>query len=66
VHFIPTGDVHIVTNRSFGYSYALLDIGIGYDADVDRAMRVMREVAEDLRAEPDFARLLLERSRSPG
>jgi len=60
VHFIPTGDVHIVTNRSFGYSYALLDIGIGYDADVDRAMRVMREVAEDLRAEPDFARLLLE------
>jgi small conductance mechanosensitive channel len=54
------GDVHIVTNRSYGYSYALLDIGIGYDADIDQAMRVMRETAEELRAEPEFARLLLE------
>jgi small conductance mechanosensitive channel len=60
VHFIPMGDVHIVTNRSYGYSYALLDVGIGYDADIDLAMRAMRETAEALRAEPDFARLLLE------
>ena len=60
VHFIPMGDVHIVTNRSYGYSYALLDVGIGYDADVDQAMRVLREVAEELRAEPEFAKLVLE------
>jgi small-conductance mechanosensitive channel len=60
VHFIPMGDVHIVTNRSYGYSYALLDIGISYDADVDQAMRVLREVAEELRAEPEFAKLVLE------
>jgi len=60
VHFIPMGEVRIVTNRSFGYSYALLDIGIGYDADVDHAMRVIGAVAEELRAEPEFARLLLE------
>jgi small conductance mechanosensitive channel len=60
VHFIPMGDVHIVTNRSYGYSYALLDVGIGYDADVDQAMRVLRQVAEELRAEPEFAKLVLE------
>jgi small-conductance mechanosensitive channel len=60
VHFIPTGDVHIVTNRSFGYSYALLDLGIGYDADVDHAMQVIREVADELKAEPEFAKLVLE------
>jgi small conductance mechanosensitive channel len=60
VHFIPMGDVHIVTNRSYGHSYALLDVGIGYDADVDQAMRVLREVAEELRAEPEFAKLALE------
>jgi small conductance mechanosensitive channel len=60
VHFIPMGDVHIVTNRSYGYSYALLEIGIGYDADVDQAMQVMREVADELRAEPEFAKLTLE------
>jgi small conductance mechanosensitive channel len=60
VHFIPMGDVHIVTNRSYGYSYALLEVGIGYDADVDQAMRAMRETAQALLAEPEFARLLLE------
>jgi len=60
VHFIPMGDVHIVTNRSFGYSYALLDVGIGYDADVDQAMQVIREVADELKSAPEFAKLVLE------
>lgn len=60
VHFIPMGDVHIVTNRSYGYSYALLDVGIGYHADVDQAMRTIREVAEDLAADPGYKGLVLE------
>ncbi len=60
VHFIPMGDVHIVTNRSFGYSYALLDVGIGYDADIDQAMKAIREVAEGLGADPAYRRLVLE------
>ena len=60
VHFIPMGDVHIVTNRSFGYSCALLDIGIGYDADVDQAMKAIREVAEELGADPAYRKLVLE------
>jgi small conductance mechanosensitive channel len=60
VHFIPMGDVHIVTNRSYGYSYALLDVGIGYDADVDQAMQAIREVAADLAADPAFRGLALE------
>lgn len=60
VHFIPMGDVHIVTNRSYGYSYSLLDVGIGYNADVDHAMRTIREVAEDLAADPGYKGLVLE------
>ena len=60
VHFIPMGDVHIVTNRSYGYSYSLLDVGIGYNADVDHAMRTIREVAEDLAADPGYTGLVLE------
>jgi len=60
VHFIPMGDVHIVTNRSYGYSYALLDVGIGYDADVDQAMQTIREVADDLAADPGYKGLVLE------
>ncbi len=60
VHFVPMGEVHVVTNRSHGHSYALLDIGIGYEADVDDAMERMREVAERMRDEPAWAKLMLE------
>jgi small conductance mechanosensitive channel len=60
VHFVPMGEVHVVTNRSHGHSYALLDVGIGCDADVDDAMRQIRDVAENMRAEAAWARLMLE------
>ena len=60
VHFVPMGEVHVVTNRSHGHSYALLDVGIGYDADVDDAMRHIRAVAERMRAEPAWKQLMLE------
>jgi small conductance mechanosensitive channel len=60
VHFVPMGEVHVVTNRSHGHSYALLDVGIGHEADVDDAMRKIREVAERMRAEPAWARPMLE------
>lgn len=60
VHFVPMGEVHVVTNRSHGHSYALLDVGIGHEADVDDAMRKIREVAERMRTEPAWARLMLE------
>jgi len=60
VHFIPMGDVRTITNRSYGYSYALLDTGIGYDADADHAMQTIRKVAERMRAEPDYGKLMLE------
>ena len=60
VHFVPMGEVQVVTNRSHGHSYALLDVGIGYDADVDEAMANIRQVAERMRAEPAWAPLMLE------
>lgn len=60
VHFVPMGEVHVVTNHSHGHSYALLDVGIGHEADVDDAMDQIRAVAQRLRAEPPWGRLMLE------
>ena len=55
VHFVPNGLISTVTNKSRGFAHAVIDVGIGYDDDIDAAFGIMRSVAEELRADPEFA-----------
>jgi len=55
VHFIPNGAITTVTNLSREYAYAVIDAGIAYRADIDRAFGVMREVASQMRADASFS-----------
>jgi small conductance mechanosensitive channel len=55
VHFIPNGTISAVTNLSREYAYTVIDAGVAYGADIDRAFGVMREVAAGMRADPAFA-----------
>src|SRR5262249_43689673 len=48
---IPNGSVGAVVNYSKGWSRVVLDIEIDYKEDVDRAMRVMLETANQVREE---------------
>jgi len=60
VHFIPNGLITTVTNMSRGYGYAVMDVGIAYHEDVDEAFEAMRATAAALRADPEFAAMILE------
>jgi moderate conductance mechanosensitive channel len=60
VHFIPNSLVSTVSNSSMGYGYAVIDIGIAYDSDLDAAFELMRSEAQALRAEPQFGVKILE------
>lgn len=51
VHFIPNGEIKLVTNRTRGFARAVVDVGIGYGVDVEKAMAVMREVGQTMRAD---------------
>lgn len=55
VHYIPNGHVDTVTNRSRGFAYAVIDIGVAYREDVDAVYDLMRKVAAELRADPGLA-----------
>src|SRR5688572_19278106 len=55
VHFVPNGEIKLVTNRSRGYSRAVVDIGVAYAADVGQALGVMREVGKALPADPQWS-----------
>jgi small conductance mechanosensitive channel len=60
VHYVPNGLISTVTNMSRGFAQSVVDIGIGYDGDVDAAFEIMREVAAGLRTDPAFAPKILQ------
>ena len=53
VHFIPNGEIKSVTNRTYVWGRALLDIPVGLKEDPDRVMAVIRAVEEEFRADPE-------------
>lgn len=59
VIYIPNGEIKAVINFTKGYSQALLDIGVAYKEKVDVVMDVMKGVAQQMRQDPYFGRLIL-------
>ncbi len=55
VHYVPNGEIKLVTNRTRGHATPVVDVPISYAADPDAVLQVMREVAEALRADPDWS-----------
>ncbi len=49
VHFIPNGQIRIVTNMGRDFSYATFDIALGYEVNLDKAIKLMQETSEKLR-----------------
>lgn len=49
LHILPFSEISRITNMSKGFAYAVMDIGVDYGSDLDKVMRVMSEVGEDLR-----------------
>jgi small conductance mechanosensitive channel len=59
VHFVPNGEIKVVTNRTRDYAQALIEVGVAYREDADDALNVMREVGRGLRADPDWSARIL-------
>lgn len=45
---VPNGEIHRVGNKSQLWARAILDVGVGYSTDLDRAVAVIEEVAVEL------------------
>lgn len=56
---VPNGEIRRVGNMSQEWSRALLDIGVAYGADVDRAAEVIKSVADDMAGEETYSALFL-------
>jgi small conductance mechanosensitive channel len=60
VHVIPNGVISELSNMTKDFSYAVLDLGVAYKEDTDQVVEVVKEVAAELRQDPDYASKILE------
>lgn len=54
VHTVPNGDVAIASNLSEGYARVNLDVGVGYDTNLEDVMRVINRVGLELADDPEW------------
>jgi moderate conductance mechanosensitive channel len=52
VHIVPAGSIDVLSNRAKDFAFALLDVAVGYEADADQVIGVLKEVGAGLRADP--------------
>ncbi len=54
VHVIPNGEIRALTNRSYKFSRAVIEVGVAYRENTDKVVAIMERVGEELAKEmPD-------------
>jgi small-conductance mechanosensitive channel len=60
VHFIPNGEISVVSNLTKGWSRCVLDIGVAYKEDTDHVCEVLKRVGDELLEAPEYSDVILE------
>jgi small conductance mechanosensitive channel len=58
LHMIPNGQISTVSNLTRGWSRAVVDVGVAYGTEVDKALDIFSHEAESLAADPRWKDLL--------
>ena len=58
-HIIPFSSVDMVSNYMRDFSFHVAEIGIAYRESIDEAKKLMFKAFDDLRAMPEFARVII-------
>lgn len=60
VHFIPNSMITTVTNRSRDYAYAVIDLDVKRDQDLDRVFSRMHQISDAMRSDPVLGPAILD------
>lgn len=60
VHFVPNGEMKIVTNRSRGWQRLAIDVPVATGADLDSALAACRREADAMNADPKWRERLMD------
>jgi len=59
-HFIPNGEIKVVSNLAKEWSRAVVNVGVAYKEDLDRVVSVLNSVGQELSQDPIFGSGILE------
>jgi len=59
VHSVPNGEIRVASNFTKGYSRVNLNISVGYNEDLDRAIAVINKVGKELAEDPAWSSQIL-------
>jgi len=59
LHTLPYSQIKSIKNLSRGYGYAVFNIGLSYQSDLDRALEVIRATGNEVAREHRYARNLM-------
>ena len=60
VHVFPNGTINTLANATLDWSAAAIDITLPFRVDTDRVIEIMRRVGTEMKAEKEFASVILE------
>ncbi|MEI7055359.1 mechanosensitive ion channel family protein [Nocardioides sp. CCNWLW239] len=66
VWYIPNGEILTVGNHSQNWARAVIDVGVGYNEDLNKVQRVLREVSHDLWVDEEFKGQIIEEPEVTG
>jgi small-conductance mechanosensitive channel len=59
-HFIPNGEIKVVSNLAKEWSRAVVNVGVAYKENLDRVVAVLNTVGQELSQDPIFGQGILE------
>jgi len=65
-HHIPNGEIKIASNRSKLWSRINLEIGVSYDTDLDKAIKVLNKVGKEMAKDKDWEDIITEAPQALG
>ena len=57
-HFVPNGQITVTSNFTSKFAQPVIDVGIAYESDVDRALEVFGDELSRLAADPEWGDLV--------
>ena len=59
VHYLRNGQIDTIINQTKNFSFPIFNISVAYKTDVTHAMKVLRELGQELRQNPTYSRFVL-------
>lgn len=66
LHTVPNGSIAMVSNKTFQWSRAIVNVGVSYDDDPQKVLSVLKTVCQQIIEDPDWKESLIEEPTPQG